>query len=443
MPKFHGKQVYDKFDNLITAKILEIADIESSAAMYDHVHILRSLRNILGGGMTPLVGASHFQTNQKRQARITIWKFFEKYVRERRDELLLQFWGTDLTKRSIRPKREFVVGDNTTRTELYLQGHIQGNIPIDEIIQETIPGSPMDWAGEGRTPAEQAVFDEGVEQVILHTNALNIMRRNAQEGYKVLAAQALSQSVPYSGNFLLRLPSRGNKIHDRHFLRMLRLRLGIPQVPMSDQILPQCNNNKNITTASEPLYAIVVQANKGKKRHDKLVKVLAQKLNNINGVTATFKPEPDLSTTTKKTQLRGDIKVEMNGKVTMVDIMITGPATSFKVKTHETHLYPGRAAQLGFTGKKSKWRNADIEETEFKLLPFVIETGGRIHKAACQWLDAIAKGGDMGTCLAVKQVYKAIARQLNFMQADMLHQYHRRDRPITRIGNWFLKIILE
>ena len=122
----------------------------------------------------------------------------------------------------------------------------------------------------------------------------------------------------------------------------------------------------------------------------------------------------------------------MNGKVTMVDIMITGPATSFKVKTHETHLYPGRAAQLGFTGKKSKWRNADIEETEFKLLPFVIETGGRIHKAACQWLDGIAKGGDMSTCLAVKQVYKAIARQLNFMQADMLHQYHRRDRPITR-----------
>ena len=128
----------------------------------------------------------------------------------------------------------------------------------------------------------------------------------------------------------------------------------------------------------------------------------------------------------------------MNGKVTMVDIMITGPATSCKVNTHETHLYPGRAAQLGFTVKKSKWRNAGIEETEFKLLPFVIETGGRIHKAACQWLDAIAKGGDMGTCLAVKQVYKTIARQLNFMQADMLHQYHRRDRPITRnLSMWF------
>ena len=117
---------------------------------------------------------------------------------------------------------------------------------------------------------------------------------------------------------------------------------------------------------------------------------------------------------------------------TLIDVIITGPATMNKVTQHSTHLIPGQAAQLGYNGKKSKWRLAGIEETEFKLLPFVIETGGRIHKAACQWLDAIAKGGDMGTCLAVKQVYKAIARQLNFMQADMLHQYHRRDRPITR-----------
>lgn len=85
------------------------------------------------------------------------------------------------------PKASFVVGENTTRTELYLQGHTQGDIPLSEIIQETITGSPMDWAVDGRTPEEQAVFDEGVEQVILHTEALNLMRQNHQHGYKVLS----------------------------------------------------------------------------------------------------------------------------------------------------------------------------------------------------------------------------------------------------------------
>lgn len=72
MSKFHGWEVYKIFDNLITAKILKIADIKSGAVMYAHAHLLRSLRNVLGGGMTPCVAANHFQVKRKRQARIRI-----------------------------------------------------------------------------------------------------------------------------------------------------------------------------------------------------------------------------------------------------------------------------------------------------------------------------------------------------------------------------------
>lgn len=56
----------------------------------------------------------------------------------------------------------------------------------------------------------------------------------------------------------------------------------------------------------------------------------------------------------------------------MIDAMITSPATAHKVTHLQTHMLPGRAAQMGYKAKRYKM--ADVDETEFKILPFIIET---------------------------------------------------------------------
>ena len=67
-----------------------------------------------------------------------------------------------------------------------------------------------------------------------------------------------------------------------------------------------------------------------------------------------------------------------------------------------------------------------VDQSTFKVLPFLIKTGGRIHHKACEWLDAIAEGGDLATRLAVKNIYKTIANQLQFLQAYMLCTYNQK-----------------
>lgn len=202
---------------------------------------------------------------------------------------------------------------------------------------------------------------------------------------------------------------------------MLRLRLRIPQAPMNQQYI-------HITTAAEPLHALMCnlqKTSKGKRRHDKIAKIIAQKLDAICGITATDN-EPSLSTLTKPNNLRADIQVQRNGGVTtMIDVMITNPATRHKVTAFETHIVTARAAQIGYNNVK-KHKMAGVDEAEFKTLPFIIETGGRIHYKACEWLDAIADNGSIYARMVVRNIYKAIAHQLNFVQADMLHQYHKK-----------------
>lgn len=66
MPRHQGKEALVEFDKHMTTKILDIIDVKSIDTIYDHVNALRSLKNSLGGGMTPQVAANHFRVKQKR-----------------------------------------------------------------------------------------------------------------------------------------------------------------------------------------------------------------------------------------------------------------------------------------------------------------------------------------------------------------------------------------
>ena len=104
--------------------------------------------------------------------------------------------------------------------------------------------------------------------------------------------------------------------------------------------------------------------------------------------------------------------------------MVTCPATKSKVETNQTDEVPGRAAQLGYNMKMAKY--SKVDQSTFTVLPFVIETGGRIHHKACEWLDAIAEDGNLATRIAVKNIYKNITRKLQFLQADMLWRFNKK-----------------
>ena len=111
------------------------------------------------------------------------------------------------------------------------------------------------------------------------------------------------------------------------------------------------------------------------------------------------------------------------GQTVMIDVMITNPATSTKVDTDQSHLKPGITATRAYNVKLSKYK--DIHHDEFIVLPFIIETGGRIHKAACNWIDSLVQEDDDNniTRRLIKSTYRKITSTLMFKQGAMLHRY--------------------
>ena len=107
----------------------------------------------------------------------------------------------------------------------------------------------------------------------------------------------------------------------------------------------------------------------------------------------------------------------------MIDVMITNPATSTKVNMEHSHLKPGITAARAYKIKMRKYR--DIRQDEFIVLPFIIETGGRIHKAACNWIDSLVQEDDNNniTRRLIKSMYRKITSTRMFKQGAMIHRY--------------------
>lgn len=163
---------------------------------------------------------------------------------------------------------------------------------------------------------------------------------------------------------------------------MIRLRFGIPQSEMNDRVLHGCSG-VSISTNNEPLHGLTCKqpgTSLGEWRHNKLTQGLALGVNKIPGAKAEAEKEPLLGTSSQPNNNRADMRVQIGGETVMIDFMVTCPATKSKVLLNQTDVVPGRAAQLGYNMKKAKY--AEVDRSTFKVLPFVIETGGRIHHKA-------------------------------------------------------------
>jgi hypothetical protein len=79
---------------------------------------------------------------------------------------------------------------------------------------------------------------------------------------------------------------------------------------------------------------------------------------------------------------RGDIKVSKHGNTWILDVGVVCPGTQRHVD-QGSGTTPGLAAETYAAVKAAKYADQD------NFVPFILETGGRVNKAARDWLDAL------------------------------------------------------
>ena len=79
----------------------------------------------------------------------------------------------------------------------------------------------------------------------------------------------------------------------------------------------------------------------------------------------------------------GDIKVSKHGNTWILDVGVVCPGTQRYVD-QGSGTTPGHAAEAAYAAvKAAKYADQD------NFIPFILETGGRVNKAARDWLDAL------------------------------------------------------
>jgi hypothetical protein len=115
------------------------------------------------------------------------------------------------------------------------------------------------------------------------------------------------------------------------------------------------------------------------KRHDSIRDRLATVLRRISGTSATGEPRV-LQPQDGADQRRGDVKVSKHGNTWILDVGVVCPGTQRVVDgSGTTPDWRRRPAP------RSKRQSTPTKTT----IPFILETGGRVNKAARDWLDAL------------------------------------------------------
>ena len=106
--------------------------------------------------------------------------------------------------------------------------------------------------------------------------------------------------------------------------------------------------------------------------------LLANTLNALEEVTVVS-TEPTLDGEGGHGRQRGDIiKLLANGTEFVIDVTVACPATRHMTRTHHTGTVPGAAGGYAQACKRRKYGT--------RLQPFVIETGGRVHRDTLQFV---------------------------------------------------------
>ena len=416
-------KTFSDFDKHVTSALRTIMMADDDVFQH-RIHVMRGLRQSLSGGSMPRL-AQH-RRYALRKARLNVHRFLTQS-----DVAVLlvatKKWKSQwmMRRRVFTPTADFDESEfDRTDIRFHLKGHTLGQIPDDAIQKVKITGEPQYEDGESIMELRRRVDDDWFAfQIWEHQNE---MKSLIQQNHTIIAAQCLSQSCPNSGNALAWLPTRRNTIKDDMFVSLLRLRFGVPPLwPLPTQQCPCRERGLPYKLQDEPLHALTCRLTGRRRfltvRHDKIRDCLARELQKVDGTTGIAK-EPPIG----NDERRADLAVTFAGTRYLLDIAIVCPSTKHMVETHHTHLQPGAAAAHKYAQKMRKYKEdiAAEDQSTTKFLPFVIETGHRIHQPAVEWLDRIAKHSPRAKT-QIQQVYSAISRQLMFSQLNMIVQFNK------------------
>ena len=391
-------------------------------ALRDTVYQISGLPLALSGIALQLASNPYGRTKAIASTRDTVLRWVTRHAPWLAKGLEERFTNTRLP---IKPTADYVADDSKDQYARHLKGHILGNIPTDSIITTTIPGNPN--LTQEATANKQRHDDYKIAaDLALHTKALTQLRNSEQKYNKHIAAHCLSSSCVNSGHHARSIPTKHNHTSDDKYLQMLRLRLGAPTVYPLKQWTCDCQpgqqppnrrefeghpqEHTGVKFVEHPHHALYCPKRHHRtcKRHDNIQARLQALLNRIPGVDAT--PEPAVG----NGQNRADIKVTKNGTAWLLDIGITCPATASNVNINHSDIIPGVAAKQYHALKLRKYSKLGLDPNT--IVPFIIETGGRLHDVARDFVDDIV-GDDHASR---RQIFKAISDSLHHQQAYMM-----------------------
>lgn len=453
------KDSFEQFDKLLTGAVIRILgdDHENISSRYgDSIHKLRAIPH---GGLGGL-GMKAMSTQHERDfAYYSANRRLKTFLVETKDKLIDSIrrdrWAGESTHRTITPAEGYdpnaadgeqapddAEGPRRVQDpiETALQGHMMGDIPNDAVEEKTLPWEPnLDDA----TELAERLKLRTQAQLLAHTEALNALRADPRNNQ--LVAQVLSASVRGSGAWIFWTPIPGFTIKDEQFQQLMRMRLGVapaPNLPAREchcraargpQLPPgqaghveQLDNEfpDPIHHNLEPLHGLVCRApgvsERLRIRHNNIRDKLHTILNGTPGIVATKEAR------IRNSDAVADIALTKNGETFYVDLTVTCPATTTMVE-HDSHKQQGVAARRAHRRKLQKYapilqggRPLHAEANAIPgFVPFVIETGGYVHRQSREWLDNLLSEEPQ----TLSRCYRSMLGELMRCQATMMAKY--------------------
>ena len=222
----------------------------------------------------------------------------------------------------------------------------------------------------------------------LHVNLLNTRGR---EGH---AARLLSAAAKGTGKWMTgwSRTSSCRRFTEVEFREALRCRLLCPFEPSLGRPTVLCSCSTRIVPTDlvlDPTHPSTCSANKGLviARHDEVRNLLAKFLKRIHP-QSNIVLEPDENGPADHYR-RPDILAEIDGKVFAIDVSIAEPASA-RAQSH--HEFPSTITPDGAALQAESRKFADYRETVYNntLVPFILESTGRLGPSAKTFLDRIS-----------------------------------------------------
>ena len=435
-----AKEQLEAFDVAMTEALLDILDIaaEHRDEFREQVHDMRGLPLKLSGGAMRHMARPSTRMEAVRLARDSVLRYADKFDTPLAVELR-GMWGEEVfSVERIKPTEAFdsrAAADKDVLTQA-LQGHDVGNVP-EESVEKHDVRTDLPTGGEATRHKARATIkgDALAADLVFHTSVMRKLRVGSNEQYQTkIAAQLLSQSCVNTGVATSCIPAAGNALQDPLFVHAMRLRLGVPCVlPLSawcctcqqwkprrdidpfDAAIdgnPEEHGLQKRRFTREPFHGLVCRARQKRLtfRHNKVRDAVARFLTGSHqDISATVEPSAGVP---GKPNMRADIRVTKGSTTWLLDVGIVSAATTTQVTQHHTHEVPGAAAEVYARTKRDKYHPA-------RVIPFIIEAGGRFGREAVAFVDNIFDRDMADFKTLRRRLYRLVVRLIECNNAYM------------------------